>query len=195
MYPDPDVEQFVTAYLAGGYVPEDLFGTVFKRLEPSTGPTSLRSISSWDTRTSAYDPAKINNIGFGYGLWAHHLYWLLHDGYTTRPANVTDDKAKKRLQINPCTWSTEGGGRHEGVSLTFKGGGMGPVMPDEGWSDGIKTNHYAVEVPDPEDWLPGGGKAGGPGNLHPVDVHFWFHNIRVNAGVRLEAWLEEQKGK
>ena len=94
-------KNFVAAYLAGAYCPMDLFGTVFKSIHACSGPIDIGCVAAWDTRTADFDAAHLNDIGFGYGLWAHHLHWLLHDKYLPeKPPPEKDDVAKPRLQVS-----------------------------------------------------------------------------------------------
>ena len=129
----------------------------------------------------------------GFGLWAHHLHWLLHDRYCERPTG-TDDAAKPRLQINPGTWTADGGGTHRGASLTSsmvkpppESTAGEPWVAPEGWMAQTQVNDYSVMIADPEPWWKG---ASLHGNLHAIDVQFWFFNLRENAKDRLAAWRE-----
>lgn len=176
-------QQFVAAYLCGGYVPMDLFGSVYRSIHPCAGPEDARCIISFDTRTAAFKPESINNLGLGLGLWPHHLYWLLHDRYCERP-HGTDDISKPRLQTNPAVWSGDGGGEHLGARLP---GSKGPQLPPKGYGAKTRVTDKAVVVEDPQQWLPGAGSKGGPGNMHPIDCHFWFENIRANVAARIAA--------
>lgn len=155
---------------------------------------------AYDTRTHDYKPETIHRMAGSLGLWAHHMHWLLHDQYCERPTG-TDDKAKPRLQINPQTWTAEGGGEHLGASLTSSmvkrpaGAGEGSgglLVPPAEWAAQTTVTSFSVAVADPQAWWPGAGHAGGPGNLHPIDVQFWFENIRRNTEARLAAWFEKQ---
>ena len=62
-----------------------------------------------------------------------------------------------------------------------------PLVPLEGWAAKTTVNGYAVLVADPEAWWPGSSKHG---NLHAIDVQFWFYNHRENVKRRLAAWFE-----
>jgi len=183
---------FVAGYLAGGYLPVDLFGTVFKNLHICSGPEDTRCLISYDTRTAAFQPEILNNLGGGFGLWAHHLYWLLHEEYCEKPDASTDDVNKARVQINPATWSTEAGGVHLGVNTSYKqkeaNGYSEPFSSPEGFGSHTTVTDKAVIVEDPESWLAGAGNKGGPGNMHPIDIHFWFYNIKANVAQRIAAW-------
>jgi len=181
----PHQQQFVAAYLAGGYVPMDLFGSVFKSAHACSGPTDVNCLIAYDTRTAAFQPASINHLAPGIGLWPHHLHWLLHGRYCARPKDEPDNLSKPRLQINPATWSTAGGGRHLGARLA---GSTKPRVPPEGYGAKTTVTEKAVVVDDPQAWLPGAGSKGGPGNLHPIEIHFWHENIRVNVPERIAAW-------
>eukprot|EP00621_Florenciella_sp_RCC1693_P016666 CAMPEP_0182536036 /NCGR_PEP_ID=MMETSP1323-20130603/19217_1 /TAXON_ID=236787 /ORGANISM="Florenciella parvula, Strain RCC1693" /LENGTH=68 /DNA_ID=CAMNT_0024746229 /DNA_START=50 /DNA_END=253 /DNA_ORIENTATION=- len=52
-------EYFVAAYLTGAYLSRDLFGTVFKSIHECSGPTDLKCIISYDTRSAAFVPEKM----------------------------------------------------------------------------------------------------------------------------------------
>ena len=186
--------QLVAAYLAGGYVPLDLFGPVFKDLHACRGPTDMQCIISYDTRTAAFKPESMNHMFGSIGVWPHHLHWLLHDKYCERP--IGEDPGKPRLQINPMTWTTDGGGVHLGASLTSSmvkpPSDKGPgdmLVPPEAWGSGTTVTPYSISVPDPDTWWPGANHAGGEGNLHPIDVQFWYGNIQSNVKERLAAWF------
>ena len=142
--------------------------------------------------SSQFKPESLNHIAGSFGLWAHRLHWLLHDRYTERPTG-TDDVGKARLQINPATWTTQGGGEHLGASLSSsmakppKGAVKGePLIAPPGWASKITTNHYSVCIPDATEWWKATGSL--HGNLHAIDVQFWFYNHRENVKRRLDAW-------
>lgn len=186
-------DTFVAGYLCGGYCPMDLFNNrkAFVSIKPCTSPEDTNCIISYDTRTTDWKPESLNKIGFGLGVWPHHMYWLLFDRYCEKPVGL-DNVSKPRLQINPLTWNTEGGGNHLGVNLSYQNRQVAPLIPPAGWSDTIHITDKAVIIEDPESWLPGAGSKGGPGNLHPIDVHFFYHNIRENVGQRLNAWYNKR---
>lgn len=51
----------------------------------------------------------------------------------------------------------------------------------------------AVVVPDPSAFEEPSSWPGpvAHGNLHPIDIQFWFYNIRENVRTRLAAWRRE----
>jgi hypothetical protein len=51
-------------------------------------------------------------------MWAQHLHWFLHGRYSERHTAGTYDVSKPRLQINPETWCTTGGGKYLGANMT-----------------------------------------------------------------------------
>eukprot|EP00756_Hemistasia_phaeocysticola_P050871 Hpha_TRINITY_DN26055_c0_g1::TRINITY_DN26055_c0_g1_i1::g.115225::m.115225 len=175
-------ERFVAAYLAGSYVPKDLFGTVYTSIRACAGPKDTGCIIAYDTRTPEFKPASLNKIMGSWGIWPHHMYWLIHDRYCARPTGT--DPGKPRLQINPQTWTAEGGGVHLGTRT---------ACPPAEWAAKTAVTDYAVVVADPEQWYKGAGHAGGPGNLHPLEVTFWYKNIRENVKERLAAWFERAR--
>jgi len=188
-------EQYlVAAYLCGGYLPKDLFGLVYQSLHACQGPTDTGCVISFDTRCHGFKPESLNKIGPGLGLWPSHLHWLLHDRYGEKPETITDDQpnCKPRLQINPGTWSAADGGEHLGVNTSFKAKSRGCndlLKSPEGYGARTTVTNVTVSVEDPDPWLKGAGSAGGPNNMHPIDVHFWYHNIQANVPQRLEAWV------
>lgn len=190
-------DKLVAAYLCGAYCPQDLFGTVFTTIRACAGPTDTRCLISYDTRTPEFKPESLNHIApaLGIGLWGHHLHWLLHDRYCERPRG-TDDVGKPRLQINPGTWTAAGGGQHLGALLTstmvkppagYSAGGR--LLPPAGWAAKTTVNDYSVSVEDPDKWWPGSGRHG---NLHAIDVQFWFYNHRENVKQRLAEWFQRR---
>lgn len=130
----------VVAYLCGGYIPTDLFGSVFTSIKACTGPTDTKFVVAYDTRTPEFKPESMNHIAGSFGLWAHHLHWLLLDRYCERPTGMDDVgkvrggeavatyylpieltnfcSSQARLQINPGNWTTEGGGEYLWANLT-----------------------------------------------------------------------------
>ena len=60
-----------------------------------------------------------------------------------------------------------------------------PLVAPAGWADRTTVNDYSVSIADPETWWPG---AGLHGNLHAIDVQFWFYNLKANVAERLGAW-------
>eukprot|EP01063_Lacrimia_lanifica_P033239 TRINITY_DN585_c1_g1_i15.p1 TRINITY_DN585_c1_g1~~TRINITY_DN585_c1_g1_i15.p1 ORF type:complete len:406 (+),score=92.05 TRINITY_DN585_c1_g1_i15:59-1219(+) len=199
----PHAECFVAAYLCGGFVPTDLFEGAharFKTLHPCRSPTDLQCVISYDTRLASFAPEQMQNVGFGLGLWPDHLHWLLHDKYCPRPYGA-DDVSKPRIQINPGTWSAAPGGAHLGVQASYAGkradtvdGVSPPLAPPAGYAGTVRVTDKAVVVADPSAWIPAPKKAVRHGNLHPVDVHFWFYNIRRNVAERLRAWEAAREG-
>jgi len=187
----------VAAYLCGGYFPLDLFGAVITAHHACRSPTDTNCIIAFDTRTPEFKPESLNKIVGKIGLWAHNLYWLLHGRYCARHEG-TDDVGKARLQINPGTWTNENGGVHLGASMTSSVARPPrghvkdePLVAPKGWAAGTKVNFYSVCVrEDVEEWWPGCSKHG---NLHPIEVQFWFYNIRENVKERLAAWFALQK--
>ena len=196
-------EKLVAAYLCGSYLPKDLFGTVFTSLKACSGPTDTKCIIAYDTRTPSFKPESMNNIIslpylVAFGLWGHHLYWLLHDKYCERPTG-TDDVGKPRLQINPGTWQESSGGEYLGASVTSTGVNPRadhitgqPIMAPAGWAEKTVVNHYSDMVADTDEFWQGAHKQG---NLHSVDVQFWFYNHRENVKRRLNAWFEQEQSK
>ena len=188
-------DTFVAAYLAGGYLPLDLFGTVYHDVHACTGPLDTKCIVSYDTRTESFKPESMNKMFGSIGVWPHHLHWLLHDKYCSRPEG--QDPGKPRLQINPMTWSSASGGIHLGASLTSTmikppAGKTSKdiLIPPRDWGAKTIITGYSVQIPNPDTWWPGASHAGGEGNLHPVDVQFWYENIRTNVAERVEAWTK-----
>ena len=233
---------FVAAYLAGGYVPQDLFGSVFHNIHVCGGPevrscnvrgcssvvqftrcgwnglerfgtvgtgvvrmrrrrcTHLQDtgcIISFDTRVKGFVPEGLQKLGIpGLGVWPHHIYWLTHDRYCAKPVGM-DDTSKPRVQISPLTWKAAGGGVHLGANASFKSkvpGRSAPVVPPAGYGEKTEVSAMAVLVEDPGSWLGKGvGSKGGPNNMHPIDVHFWFYNIRENVPKRIQAWVRRNR--
>ena len=175
-------KQFVAAYLCGSYLPADLFGTRLKSIHACNGPEDLRCVIAYDTRTAVFDYDSMHDIGFGIGFWGHLVYWLLHDRYCERPEGK-DSVNKDRTQINPMTWKATGGGEHLGVEKDRR-----KLVPPAGYGENVVVTSKAVVVPDFDSWAKGLDQKSGPGNLHPVDVQFWYHNIVANVTARLEAW-------
>ena len=188
------------------YVPMDLFQSTegaaekapFAHIHPCAGPEDTNCVISYDTRTHAFKPESINHMFLSVGLWPHHLHWLLHDRYCDRPSDCGDDVSKDRLQISPLTWSTAGGveagtkgylGANTNPKNKIVGGRSEPVLgPDDGWAEKTAVDGKAVRVVDP-DWLLDGKQGDGHhGNMHPLDVDFWYFNIEENVGRRLKAW-------
>merc|ERR1712150_465926 len=178
----PHCECLVAAYLAGGNVPRDLFGSVFKQIHEMSGPSDVNCIASWDTRIKeSFHENSVHKMGFGMGMWYHHMYWLLHDKCCEKPEGM-DDQSKARVETNPLTWSSEPGGRFLGAKRI---GDSEPVPGPEGFGDHVTVSDHAVWVEDPRCWYYAAAKSG---NLHPVDIQFWFFNIRENVSRRLKAW-------
>merc|ERR1712083_340182 len=98
-----------------------------------------------------------------------------------------DDAGKARVQTNPLTWSQAGGGQHLGAKVP---GNDQPVVPPEGYGNSVTVTDKAVWVDDPRPWYSKCGPAASGGNLHPVDIQFWFFNIRENVPKRLQAFFE-----
>jgi hypothetical protein len=193
-------DKLVAAYLCGAYCPLDLFDSVFNSIHICDGPLDTQCVIAYDTRTAEFKPETLNHIipALGFGLWAHHLHWLLHDRYCARPSG-TDDVGKPRLQINPGSWTRDGGGEHLGASLTSslvkkpRGTALGqPLVSPHAYGEKTRVNHVSVVVGDPEEWYPGCAKHG---NLHALDVHFWFYNHRENVKQRLAAWFEKSTSR
>lgn len=66
----------------------------------------------------------------------------------------------------------------------------GKLVPPQGWGAKTTTNHYSVCIAeDVELWYAGASKHG---NLHALDVQFWFYNIRENVKRRLAKWEERE---
>jgi len=182
-------QYFVAGYLTGGYVPADLFETGCGALHNCRGPEDVACVIAYDTRIAdLFDPPKIHNLACGYGLWPHHIHWLLHDKYSERPVGG-DDVSKDRLQINPMTWTCKGGGVYLGAKVP---GRSTPAMPSEGgteFGNGVHVASKAVYVPDPRAWCKNApAMPAKEGNLHPVDLQFWFFNIKENVPKRIAAW-------
>lgn len=190
-----DAEQcFVAAYLAGGYVSRDLFGTVFQSVHECAGPTDLKCIISYDTRTAVFEPKSAQNLPFGLGLWPHHLMYHLHDEYCDYGTieHKMDDCSKPRVQTNPLTWThTDGVGEGQPGYLGGKAEGKSaPVLAPDGWGESVKVTDHVLLVDDPKQWWKG-IEEGGPGNHHPIDIQFWYYNIQENVGRRIAAWRSQ----
>lgn len=190
-------EQFVAAYLCGGYLPAEYFqgggangNARFKSFHPCTGPEDTKCVISWDTRTA--EEWKPENIHQGpLALWPRFMHWALFDEGEPMPIQ-NDDVANSRIQINPQTWNSEVGGEHLGVNLL-----KFPIKQEEGrvriernlppndYKAVVKVDDKAVYVQDPTSWIKGCNV--GYGNMHPVDIQFWYYNIQENVGARLKA--------
>lgn len=149
-----------------------------------------RCVISFDTRTAdLFVPQKIHSLAFGYGLWPHHIHYLLHERYCGARPTGTDDVSKDRLQINPMTWTTDGGGEYLGAKSP---GSDTPAMPAEGgvaYGAKVRVASKAVFVPDPRSWCKNApSMPAKEGNLHAVDLQFWYYNIRENVPKRVAAW-------
>jgi len=182
-------EYFVAAYLTGGYVPLDLFEKAVGGVHNCTGPEDVCCVISYDTRIGElFEPPKIHSLACGYGLWPHHIHWLLHERYGTRPTGK-DDVSKDRLEINPMTWSSEAGGEYLGAKVP---GSSTPAMPPDGgaaFGARVTVKSKAVNIPDPRAWYKNAPPMPAKeGNLHPVDLQFWFYNIKENVPKRIAAW-------
>lgn len=180
------LKQFVAGYLAGGYIPTDLFGTVFKDVQACSSPTDTRCLISWDTRVLGKWTPDALNTGM-LGMHPHLIYWDFFDKYCERSPSVTDDKGKDRLQINPLTWTSNGGGVHLGVKLAKS---TEPQVPPEGYGGKVEVTNNAVLIEDPKPWYT--EYPGSAPNFHPKDVQFFFFNIKENVPKRVEAWQRKQ---
>lgn len=86
------------------------------------------------------------------------------------------------------TWSSAGGGEYLGLKLP---GVTAPLLPPEGgaaFGAGVSVTGHALLVPDPRAWFKTAPPPAKHGNLHPVDLQFWFYNIQQNVPQRIEAW-------
>eukprot|EP01047_Picozoa_sp_COSAG01_P067951 COSAG01_NODE_9708_length_2364_cov_3.562914_4_plen_67_part_01 len=63
-----------------------------------------------------------------------------------------------------------------------------PGQAPQGWAEQTVVNGYSVMVADPNGWW--AGARGRHGNLHALDVQFWFYNIRENVRCRLQSWFD-----
>lgn len=181
-------KKFIAAYLAGGYVPKDVFGTVFKgNLHECTGPTDTNCIISWDTR--------INGLWKDDAMSTHQAYYHSFGQYCDHPGKTQSVNLKPRVQISPVTWTSA---ITEGTKLEYLGakqaGSKDPVMPPSGYSDTFKVTEQAVLVDDPRSWLKNCGPSGASkaGNLHPIDFHFWYFNIKQNVEQRVAAFSSQK---
>ena len=88
--PRPAVRRaFVAAYLAGGYVPLDLFGALgsgapFEHLRPMASPADVGVIASWDTRTHESVPSTLQTGAIA--LFPNFMYGRCDDDATTKSA-------------------------------------------------------------------------------------------------------------
>jgi len=185
---------FVAGYLTGGYVPHDLFGAAGSGgVHNCAGPDDTGCVISYCTRIrGSFVVESLQALGGGYGIWPHMLYWLLHDRYGERPSG-TDDVSKPRLEINPATWTEQGGGTYLGAKVA---GRDAPLLPPEGgaaYGACVRVTDKAVWVVDPRPWCT--NVPAGPakhGNLHPIDLQFWHFNIKENVPTRIAAWRAKQ---
>ena len=201
-------QNFVAAYLAGGYVPADLFrgdkadnaSKFTSDIHEMRGPLDSNCIASWDTRIeNAFDMNSVHNMGMGLGMWCHLVYWHIFDKYCSRPTGL-DASSKRRVQTNPLTWKGKTGSDSDEKLDIYLGakipGQKTPVVPPEEktFRESVKSTDHAVWVKDPRPWL---GKNAGPaaahGNLHPVDIQMWHFNIRDNVRKRAEHFLKRRK--
>jgi len=179
------LDSFVAAYLAGGYLPKDMFGTIYKRTHLCTGPEDKQCIMSWDTRIKGQWEPKMLNEGM-LGINIHHAYYLFFDKYCECPAAVTDEEGKDRVQVNPMTWAESNGGEYMGVKLSTT---VEPLLPPDGgaaYGAEVTVNNNNVGIPDPKVWYTEYPKSGP--NFHPKDIQFWFFNIKANVAARVAAF-------
>lgn len=174
----PEERQFVAAYLAGGYVYKDLFGTVFKgAIHECRGPTDKQCIISWDTR--------INEIWKDDSMKIAQLYYQQFDKYCEKPIG-NSVCLKPRIQISPISWTDkDANGTYMGVK---EAGRAEPLMPPRGWG-GFRVTPDAVWLDDPRSFMKFGMMIPvAAGNLHPKDFHMWYFNVNENVAMRLAAF-------
>merc|ERR1712216_700030 len=108
-------KSFVAAYLAGGYVPQDVVPLLGNGIHICDGPEDTNCIISWDTRLKEIFKPEESHDGM-LGLWPQSNYYHLFDKYCEEPVNKFGGDAKNdasdakpSIQINPCTWSNSDG--------------------------------------------------------------------------------------
>jgi len=178
------VNSFVAGYLAGAYLPKDLFGPVYKNISICNGPEDHKCIISWDTRVSgSWDPKDMG------GIYLHFAYYLLHNKYCDEPrtdglAVGEEQYAKPAVQVNPMTWINDGqGGKHFGVKLSTSDE---PLKGPKDYGSKTKVHQNAMLIEDPKAWYTEYPKTGA--NFHPKDIQFFFFNIKQNVAARLKAF-------
>lgn len=104
----------------------------------------------------------------------------------------------RALSINPLNWKTDGtpAGKelNQGACFTDYSGEIITEIPELTGAY-IDPDRGALKVPDidPEEY-PAGLDFCQPGVYHIYDYQFFFRNLQENVSVRVEAFLERQKG-
>lgn len=173
----PAYGRFVAAYVVGATMPMDYFDRVYSDIAPCTAPCQTGCIVAWDTvREGARLP-----------VWAIHRYphgWE----YLARGAAV--------FCVNPLAWTDTAervpAAQHAGALLTR----LVPLShhPDGCVFEGISPAHTWAERRGGRLWV--ADQAGTVFNnrrgiYHKYDFSLFWMNIRANARLRAETFLQE----
>jgi len=172
----PLYERFIAAYVIGGTMPMDYFDRVYTNIEPCTSPGQTGCIIAWDTvREDAWLP-----------VWAIHRYphgWE----YLQRGAEV--------FCINPLNWTDSEervpAEKHAGALLTR----LVPLSyhPDGCVFEGISFAHTWAQRQGGRLWVAdqnGTVFNNKRGIYHKYDYSLFWMNIRENARLRAESFLQ-----
>lgn len=187
----PCRERFVAGYLIGYHIPADKFGRTLKHLKPSECADDTGSVISWDTVYSGYEGKQQEGM-------AGHWY----------PAGWERSGGKEMLATNPLSWTRDGAmapsGRHLGMLDTGLGNldmtqfimdkPMGVTCERLKIIDEIKIsaqnrNGFLCVKQEHGNQVE---KYSAPlGSLHNFDYSLFYMNIRENARLRVNTFLDK----
>ncbi len=169
----------VAAYLPGQPIPRSVFRDDLRRIPPCRRPAQTTCVAIWGTFGEQTD-ADLD-------AWQENLYW---------------DRARQRwapssgqplVSLNPVSWSDREpitpARRHRGAVPFGTPATFSRVLPQlvAARSDGRFT--FVEPLPLPAEYFNDGGVFGGS-NFHVFDIALFWLDLRENARLRLNAWLE-----
>jgi hypothetical protein len=188
-------ERLIAAYIPGFAHPMSRFETAYEHLEPCDGPEQTGCVVSWDTYSEGTEPDGADPL----------VYWT--DGELAAPAADAE-----RQCTNPVSWGADeepspadahlGAVKriNEGESPSFwkilrssEPLGLkvtGLQEPRQGLF-AARCEDGVLRVPDLDD-LGYEPTETSPGNYHLLDYELFYMDVRQNALLRTEAWLEKK---
>ncbi|MCK9515229.1 MAG: DUF3089 domain-containing protein [Ottowia sp.] len=176
----PLEDLLVAAYLPGQPIPRAVFRDDLTRIPPCTRPAQTGCVAIWETFGEHTD-ADLD-------AWQENGYW------NRARQRWMGASGQPLVNINPVSWDTREpstpASRHRGAVPFGTQETFARVLPQlvAARSDGRFT--YVSPVPLPDAYFNDGDVFGGT-NYHVFDIALFWLDLRENAHLRLNAWMEQ----
>lgn len=178
----PAQQRMVAAYLPGQPLPRSVFEDDLTRIPPCTRPAQTGCVAVW----GVFGEGGVND----FDAWEENAYWnAARQRWIAQPG-------VPMVNINPVSWSVDEprtpASRHRGA-VPFGVAATHFTRPRARLVEARDDGRYVLvsPVPLPADLFDDGGVFGGT-NYHVFDINLFWVDLRENARLRLNAFLQRE---